>query len=112
MRQQQRAETVRGPVLVVHDRDLTIDQALAMRDDQARLAAHYADRVERALAAGQYGAMRRAMGEYRSAARQCRLLGERIRGEGPEQRGANGAGVVTRLAPRPGADSPPAGKAA
>src|SRR4030088_890552 len=95
MRQQLRPETVRRPVLVFHERDLTIDQALVMHDDQARLAAHYADHVERALAAGQYGAMRRAMGEDRSAARQCRLLGERIRGDGPDHGEGNGAGVVT-----------------
>jgi hypothetical protein len=90
-----------------------------MRDEQAKLAGHYADRVERAQAAGQYGVMRSWMLEYRRAAMQCRLLGERIRQEQnlpeqslSEQTGPSGPSVVARLAPRPRADLPPAGEAA
>jgi hypothetical protein len=112
-----RNETMRRPVLTVLDGDLTVDQALAMRADQARQAERCAERVERARRAGQYGAMRRWTEEYRRAAMQCRLLGEQIRRAptGPEQTGADGAGALAPLAPlapRPGADVPPAGKAA
>jgi len=103
-----------GPELTAHERELTLDEALEMRVDQARLAAHYADRVDRARAAGQYGAMRRSMQEYRRAARRCRLLGERIRSERTdrEQRAPESAPLVVRLAARSSADLPSTGQAA
>jgi hypothetical protein len=109
-----RNETTRRPVLAVLEGDRTVDQALAMRDDQARLAERCAERVERARRAGRYGAMLRWTDEYRRAAMQCRVLGEQIRRAptGPDQAGAGGAGVLARLAPQPGADIPPTGKAA
>jgi hypothetical protein len=74
-----RNETTRRPVLAVLEGDRTVDQALAMRDDQARLAERCAERVERARRAGRYGAMLRWTDEYRRAAMQCRVLGEQIR---------------------------------
>jgi hypothetical protein len=96
------------------DRDLTLDQALAMRADQARLAAHYASRAERARAAGEYAAMRRSRHEYRRAARDCRLLGERIRTarELRDQAAGNADPAVARITPRTGTYVPPAGEAA
>ena|SRR5438270_2124871 len=112
MRQQRTSQRTPRPRLTVRERDLTVEEARAMRDDQARLTAHFADRVERARAAGQYGPMRRWMQEYRRAALQCRLLGERIRREpgAPVQTAANRSSVLARLAPRPSADIPPAGE--
>jgi hypothetical protein len=109
-----RSEMMRRPMVAVLEADLTVDQALAMRGDQARLAAGCAERVERARRAGQYGAMRRWTDEYRRAAMQCRLLGEQIRRAptGPQQTAPGGAGVLAHLPPRPGANVPPAGKAA
>jgi hypothetical protein len=59
--------------------DLTVEQARAMRGDQARLAALYADRVEQPQAAAECGAMAHWRLEYRRSASRCRLLGERIR---------------------------------
>jgi hypothetical protein len=114
MEEHLRNETMRTPVLAVLEGDLTVDQALAVRADQARLAERCADRVERARRAGQYGAARRWTEEYRRAAMQCRLLGEQIRRAptGPQPTGVGGAGVLSHLAPRPGAEVPPAGKAA
>jgi hypothetical protein len=61
--------------------DLTVEQARAMRADQARLAALYADRVEQTRAAAQPSAMRHWLEAYRRSASRCRLLGERIRSE-------------------------------
>jgi hypothetical protein len=65
-----------------HTDELTVEQASVLRADQARLAAHYAERVEQARAATQYGAMRHWLSAYRRATMQCRLLGEHIRSEG------------------------------
>lgn len=120
MRQQRRNQTRLGLVPDVEDGEVTIEQALAMRDDQARRAAQYADRVEQARTSGHWAAMRHWMHEYRRATKQCRLLGERIRGERTARtqtarvdapRIANRHGVA-RLAPRVAADMPPAGEAA
>jgi hypothetical protein len=109
-----RSETMRRPVLAVLEGDLTVDQALAMRADQARLAERCAERAERARRAGQYGGVRRWTEQYRRAAMQCRLLGEQIRRAptGREPTWPRGDGVPAHLAPRPGAEVPPAGKAA
>jgi hypothetical protein len=81
MRQQ---PTEQRPVLPVHDEQLTVEQASVLRADQARLAAHYAERVEQARAAAQYGAMRHWLQAYRRASLQCRLLGEFIHGQRTE----------------------------
>jgi hypothetical protein len=81
MRQQPAKNT---PILPVHDEHLTVEQASALRADQARLAAHYAERVEQARAAGQYGTMRHWLRAYRRASSQCRLLGELIHGQRTE----------------------------
>ena len=62
-------------------RHLTVERARAMRAEQARLAALYADRCMHARAAASYHAMLRWAGEYRRCAARCRRLGERIRGE-------------------------------
>jgi hypothetical protein len=94
--------------------NLTGAEAVAIRSDEARLAAHCANRAEQARDAGRYGAMRYWTQEYRRAATQCRLLGERIRGEsaGPPATGAGGDITVARLTPRPAADVPSGGEAA
>jgi hypothetical protein len=60
---------------------LTVEQARAMRAEQARLAAFCADRCMQARAAARYHAMLRWAGEYRRCAARCRRLGERIRGD-------------------------------
>jgi hypothetical protein len=114
MEEHLRNETVRRPVLVVLEPDLTVDQALALRADQARLAGRCAERVERARMAGQYGAMRRWTEEYRRAAMQCRLLGDQIgrAHTGHERAWPGGAEVLAHLASRPGAQVPPPAKAA
>ena len=120
MRQQRTNQTRLDVVPDVNDGEVTVEQALAMRDDQARRAAQYADRVEQARTSGHWAAMRHWMHEYRRATKQCRLLGELIRGK--RTAGAQAGGVdapqiadrprVVRLAPRVAADMPPAGEAA
>jgi hypothetical protein len=60
-------------------RDLTVEQARAMRVDEARSAALYADKAEQAQAAGQCSAMAHWITEYRRATTRCRRLGERLR---------------------------------
>jgi hypothetical protein len=120
MRQQRRNQTRLGLVPDVEDGEVTVEQALAMRDDQARRAERYADRVEQARTSGHWAAMRHWMHEYRRATKQCRLLGERIRRErtGRAQPAPMGAPQsaeplgVARLAPRLATDMPPAGEAA
>jgi hypothetical protein len=62
-------------------RHLTVERARAMRAEQARLAAVYADRCMHARSAANYHAMLRWAGEYRRCAARCRRLGERIRSE-------------------------------
>jgi hypothetical protein len=62
-------------------RHLTVERARAMRAEQARLAAVYADRCMHARVAGSYHAMLSWADEYRRRAARCRQLGERIRGE-------------------------------
>jgi hypothetical protein len=96
--------------LAYDDGDVTVDQAPAMRANQARLAAHYAQRAEEARAAGQYGAMRHWLHEYRRATMHCRLLGERIRERAA--RPAKSDRTVAPTAPRAAADIAPAGEAA
>ncbi len=121
MRQEQRRNQTRfGLVPDIEDGEVTVEQALAMRDDQARRAEQYADRVEQARTSGHWAAMRHWMHEYRRATKQCRLLGEWIRGERPARAQTAGADApqiadrpgVARLAPRVAADMPPAGEAA
>jgi hypothetical protein len=64
-----------------HYLHLTVEQARAMRAEQARLAAVCADRYTEARATARHGAASRWVGEYRRCAARCRRLGERIRGE-------------------------------
>jgi hypothetical protein len=120
MRQQQRNQTTFGLVAEIEDGEVTIEQALAMRDDQARRAEQYADRVLQARTSGHWAAMRHWMHEYRRATEQCRLLGERIRGERTARAQTMGIDApqiadrpgVARLAPRVAVEIPPAGEAA
>jgi alpha-beta hydrolase superfamily lysophospholipase len=120
MRQQRRNQTRLGLVPNLEDGEVTVEQALAMRNDQARRAAQYADRVEQARTCGRWAAMRHWMHEYRRATEQCRLLGERIRSERttPAQTAPGGAPQIAdapgfaRLARRVTAEMPPAGEAA
>jgi hypothetical protein len=120
MEQERRNQTRLGLVPEVEDGEVTVEQALAMRDDQARRAEQYADRVEQARTSGHWAAMRDWTNEYRRATKQCRLLGERIRRErtARAQTGPVGAPQIAdppelaRLAPRVSADMPPAGEAA
>jgi hypothetical protein len=63
---------------------LTVAQARAMRAHQARLAASYAYRAAEAVTRGRQAAAARWTTGYRRATARCRLLGERIRGEGLE----------------------------
>jgi hypothetical protein len=67
-----------GPPHYLH---LTIEQARAMRAEQARLAAVCANRYTQARDAARHGATLRWAAEYRRCAARCRRLGERIRGE-------------------------------
>lgn len=94
--------------------DLTVEQARVMRADQARLVALYADRVEQAQAGAGRGGIAHWRHEYRLSTMRCRLLGERIRGEGRDSRAvaADHDPTVIRLAPRPAADVPSSGEAA
>jgi hypothetical protein len=120
VRQQRRNQTRLGLVPEVDDGEVPVEQALAMRDDQARRAEQYADRVEKARASSHWAAMRHWMHEYRRATKQCRLLGERIRRERTARAQTAPVGGpqiaeppdVARLAPRLAADMPPAGEAA
>jgi hypothetical protein len=120
MRQQRWNQTRLGLVPDAEDDEVTFEQALAMRDDQARRAQQYADRVEQARTSAHWAAMRHWTHEYRRATKQCRLLGERIRGErtAPAQTAPVSAPRiadppnVARLAQRVAPDMPPAGEAA
>jgi hypothetical protein len=96
------------------DGGLTIQEARAVRADEARLAAHCANRAEKARAVAQYGAMRHWTQEYRRATMQCRVLGERIRrvSDGPQPTGARHEPTVALLRPRPTARVRSAGEAA
>src|SRR5581483_8936155 len=102
MRSERRNERLPRPRLAVHDGDLTVDQVRAVRADQAMLAAHYADRVEQARAAGQFGLMRHWTRECRRAAMECRLLGEQIRRDrvGPTARARETDLTLARLPSR------------
>ena len=120
MRQQRKNQTRLGLVPDADDGEVTIEQALAMRGHQARRAEQYADRVEQARTCGHWAAMRHWTHEYRRATKQCRLLGERIRGERMAQAQTAPLGApqiadppgVARLASRVTFDLPPAGEAA
>ncbi|MEA2147203.1 MAG: hypothetical protein QOG59_2790 [Solirubrobacteraceae bacterium] len=92
----------------------TVELSRARRADQARRAARSAERVEQARAAGQDDAVRYWMHEYRRAAMQCRLLGERVRRAGIDSAygTADGDPTVVALAPRSALDHPSGGKAA
>jgi hypothetical protein len=58
---------------------LTVDEAVAIRADEATWAKCCARRAEQARAVAQYGAMAHWTREYRRAATHCRMLGDRIR---------------------------------
>jgi hypothetical protein len=96
------------------DGNLTVEEAMAIRADEARLAAHCANRAEQARAVAQYGAMRHWTQEYRRATTQCRVLGERIRrvSGGSQATGARPDPTVASLTRRPAAGVPLAGEAA
>jgi hypothetical protein len=97
-----------------HYLHLTVEQARATREEQARLAAFCADRYMQARAAARHGAMLRWAGEYRRSAARCRRLGERIRGEASEcaEVVAERDPTVLSLARRSIPDVPPTGEAA
>jgi hypothetical protein len=59
----------------------TLIRARALRDENARAAALYAYRIERARARARVGAVAHWTAEYRRSAARCRVLGEIIRGE-------------------------------
>lgn len=61
--------------------ELTVSQARAMRQHEARLAASYAYRAAQARARGKRRPAAQWTAAYRESADRCRLLGERIRGE-------------------------------
>jgi hypothetical protein len=92
----------------------SVERARAMRAEQARLAAVYADRCMHARAAANYHAMLRWAGEYRRCAARCRRLGERIRGEvsGSPAAVAERDPTVVPLARRHIPDVAPTGEAA
>jgi hypothetical protein len=96
------------------DGNLTVKEAMAIRADEARLAAHCANWAEQARAVAQYGAMWHWTREYRRATTQCRVLGERIRrvSGAPQATRARHDPPVAPLTPRPAAGIPSAGEAA
>jgi hypothetical protein len=120
MGQRRTNQTRLGLVPDAEDGEVTVEQALAMRDGQARRAERYADRVEQARTSGHWAAMRHWMHEYRRATKRCSLLGERIRRERTARAQTAPMGApqsaeppgVAHLAPRVAADMPPAGEAA
>lgn len=61
--------------------ELTVSQARAMRQHEARLAASYAYRAAQARARGRRRPASQWTEAYRQSADRCRLLGERIRDE-------------------------------
>jgi hypothetical protein len=114
MRQLRGNPRIRRRVVDAVDCKLTIDEAVAIRGDKATLAAYCAARAEQARALAQYGAMRHWTYEYRRAAMQCRLLGERVR-SAPAASPATATrrdATVARLTPRPAASIPSTGEAA
>jgi hypothetical protein len=102
------------PVAGILDGNLSIQEAGAIRADEASLAAHCANRAEQARAVAQYGAMRHWTREYRRATTQCRVLGERIRhvSAGSQATEARHDPTVAPLRPRPTAAVRSAGEAA
>jgi hypothetical protein len=68
--------------------DLTVAQARALRTDQARLAASYADRAAQAHASGSRAATAHWTAAYKRSAVRCRALGQLIRGELEQPRSA------------------------
>ena len=87
------------------DRNLTVQEARAIRAEEARLAVHCANRAEQARAVAQYGAMRHWTQEYCRATTQCRVLGELIRrgSGGTQATRARHDPTVAALSPRPAA---------
>jgi hypothetical protein len=114
MRQLRANPRLRGRAVNAFDGNLTIEEAVTIRGDTAVLAADCADRAEQARAGAHYGAMRHWSHEYRRAAMQCRLLGERVRSAPAASipAGARRDPTVARLTPRPAGGVPPAGEAA
>jgi hypothetical protein len=114
MRQLRGKRRMRPRVTGTLDGNLTVKEAMAIRADEARLAAHCADRAEQARAVAQYGAMRYWTREYRRATTQCRVLGERIRRVSGALQATRDRRdpAVTPLTPRPAAGVPSAGEAA
>jgi hypothetical protein len=70
-----------GRDATARNRKQTIARARAVRAENARAAALYANRAEQARAAARHGAMTRWTAEYRRSAARCRRLGEIIRRE-------------------------------
>ena len=114
MRQLRGNRTMGQRVADALDGNLTVHEARAIRAEEARLAAHCANRAEQARAVAQYGAMRHWTQEYRRATTQCRVLGERIRrvSGGPQATRAQDDPTVAALRPRPAAGLRSAGEAA
>jgi hypothetical protein len=96
------------------DGNLILQEARAVRADEATLAAYCASRAEQARAVAQYGAMRHWTREYRRATTQCRVLGDRIRraSSGPPATGAPDDPTLAPLRRRPIAAVRSAGEAA
>ena len=93
--------------------DLTVEQARALRAEQARLGALCADRYTGARAAGRYGAMLRWAGEYRRCAARCRRLGERLGARRPVHRPRSPCAIRASSHSSPGIpDAAPTGEAA
>jgi hypothetical protein len=59
--------------------ELTVDEARALRAEEARRAEAHADRVVALRARGHLREAAQLHHEYRRSVRRCRLLGERIR---------------------------------
>jgi hypothetical protein len=114
MGQQRTSHRLLASVPASEDARLTIERALALRAHQARLAAHYARRVEQARLDGRCRSAQEWIGEYRAAANRCRLLGEWIRRARIETTHADAPdrGSVPRLVPRGAITPPPTGEAA
>lgn len=114
MGQQRTSHRLLASVPASEDGRLTIERALALRAHQARLAAHYAQRVEQARLDGNYRSIQQWIGEYRAAANRCRLIGEWIRRTRNEAAPADAPdlGSVFQLVPSSAIDTPPTGEAA
>lgn len=58
-----------------------LTRARALRNDYARAAAMYANRIERSGARARVGEVAQWTAEYRRSTARCRVLGEIIRGQ-------------------------------